>query len=86
MPNNNFSYTENFLFMMDHLSEDNYKPNPVLSKALDVLFILHADHELNNSTAAMRHISSTKVDPYWYLFPSSFSFLIFSRVKNISDR
>ena len=64
MPRNNLSYTENFLFMMDHLSEENYMPNPVLSKALDVLFILHADHELNCSTAAMRHISSSKVDPY----------------------
>jgi len=68
MPRNNLTYTENFLFMMDHLSEENYKPNPVLSKALDVLFILHADHELNNSTAAMRHISSSKVDPYWYYY------------------
>lgn len=64
MPQNHLSYTENFLYMMDRLSEENYRPNPVLAKALDVLFILHADHELNNSTAAMRHISSSKVDPY----------------------
>lgn len=64
MPQNHLSYTENFLYMLDRLSEENYKPNPVLAKALDVMFILHADHELNNSTAAMRHISSTKVDPY----------------------
>lgn len=50
--------------MMDRLNETDYKPNPVLARALDVLFILHADHELNCSTAAMRHLSSTKVDPY----------------------
>ena len=47
-----------------HLSEESYKPNPVLVKALNTLFILHADHELNCSTAAMRHISSSQVDPY----------------------
>lgn len=63
-PQNHLSYTENFLFMMDRLSESNYKPHPVLVKALDILFILHADHELNCSTAAMRHISSSLVDPY----------------------
>ncbi|CAJ0760429.1 11256_t:CDS:10 [Entrophospora sp. SA101] len=61
---NNLSYTENFLYMLDHLSEENYKPNPKLARALDVLFILHADHELNCSTAAMRHIGSSLVDPY----------------------
>ncbi|CAG8491739.1 6763_t:CDS:10 [Funneliformis caledonium] len=55
---------QNFLYMLDRLSEENYKPNPKLSKALDVLFILHADHELNCSTAAMRHIGSSLVDPY----------------------
>jgi citrate synthase len=49
---------------MDHLAEDDYKPSPVLAKALDLLFILHADHELNCSTAAMRHISSSLVDPF----------------------
>ncbi|KAJ1562634.1 hypothetical protein HK096_006583, partial [Nowakowskiella sp. JEL0078] len=63
-PQANLSYSENFLYMMDHLSEKNYVPNPVLAKALDVLFILHADHELNCSTAAMRHIGSSLVDPY----------------------
>ncbi|KND00222.1 citrate (Si)-synthase [Spizellomyces punctatus DAOM BR117] len=63
-PRNDLSYTENFLYMMDYLSEENYKPNPKLAKALDVLFILHADHELNCSTAAMRHIGSSLVDPY----------------------
>jgi len=86
MPQNNLSYTENFLYMLDRLSEENYVPNPVLAKALDVLFILHADHELNCSTAAMRHISSSKVDPYrlfsflllffsFFFFFNSFSFL-----------
>lgn len=63
-PVNNLGYTENFLYMLDHLSEVEYKPNPVLARALDKLFIIHADHELNCSTAAMRHLGSTKVDPY----------------------
>lgn len=63
-PSNEFGYTENFLFMLDRLSETNYKPNPRLAHALDVIFILHADHELNCSTAAMRHMSSTGIDPY----------------------
>lgn len=63
-PQNHLSYTENFLFMLDRLSEDGYRPNPKLAKALDVLFILHADHELNCSTAVMRHIGSSLVDPY----------------------
>ncbi|ORZ33874.1 citrate synthase-like protein [Catenaria anguillulae PL171] len=63
-PRSDLSYTENFLAMLDTLSEPNYRPNPVLAKALDVLFILHADHELNASTAAMRHLGSTLVDPY----------------------
>ncbi|CAG8688099.1 22244_t:CDS:10 [Gigaspora margarita] len=64
VPQNNLSYTENFLYMLDQLSEKNYKPNPKLARALDILFILHADHELNCSTAAMRHIGSSLVDPY----------------------
>lgn len=63
-PSNNLSYTENFLFMLDRLSETNYKPHPVLAKALDVIFILHADHELNCSTAIMRQLTSTGMDPY----------------------
>lgn len=50
--------------MLDRLSEPNYRPHPRLAKALDVLFILHADHELNCSTAAMRHVGSSLVDPY----------------------
>jgi len=49
---------------MQRLTETNYKPNPTLVRALEIMFILHADHELNCSTAAMRHISSSHVDPY----------------------
>jgi len=60
----NLSYTENFLFMLDRLSHVNYRPHPRLARALDILFILHADHELNCSTAAMRHLSSSGVDVY----------------------
>lgn len=63
-PVNHLSYTENFLYMLDRLSEPNYRPHPRLAKALDVMFILHADHELNCSTAAMRHVGSSLVDPY----------------------
>jgi len=63
-PVNHLGYTENFLYMLDKLSETDYKPNPVLCRALEILFILHADHELNCSTAAMRHISSSGTDPY----------------------
>merc|ERR1711865_360434 len=61
-PSNSLGYTENFLYMMDRLSEVDYVPNPHLAKVLDVLFILHADHEMNCSTAAMRHLSSSGVD------------------------
>lgn len=63
-PQSHLSYTENLLYMMDHLAEEDYVPSPVLTRALDLLFLLHADHELNCSTAAMRHISSSLVDPY----------------------
>ena len=58
------TYCENYLFMLDRLSHRNYQPHPKLAKALDILFILHADHELNTSTAAMRHLTSTGVDVY----------------------
>ena len=57
-------YAENFLYMLDRMSNYNYRPHPRLARALDILFILHADHELNASTAAMRHLSSTGVDVY----------------------
>ena len=57
-------YVENFLYMMDRLNEDLYIPNPKLSRALDILFILHAEHELNCSTAFVRHLTSSGVDIY----------------------
>jgi citrate synthase len=63
-PDNDLSYTGNFLNMMFKMTEVKYKPNPTLERALDVLFILHADHEQNCSTNAMRSIGSSQVDPY----------------------
>ncbi len=63
-PDNNLSYTGNFLSMMFKMSEAKYDPNPILERALDVLLILHADHEQNCSTSTMRAIGSSKADPY----------------------
>ena len=63
-PDNDLTYTGNFLNMMFKMTETNYTPNPALQRALDVLFILHADHEQNCSTNAMRAIGSSRVDPY----------------------
>jgi citrate synthase len=63
-PDNDLSYTGNFLNMMFKMTETKYTPNPALERALDVLFILHADHEQNCSTNAMRAIGSSRVDPY----------------------
>ena len=63
-PDNDLSYTGNFLNMLFKMTELKYKPNPVLERALDVLFILHADHEQNCSTNAMRSVGSSQVDPY----------------------
>jgi citrate synthase len=63
-PDNDLSYTGNFLNMMFKMTETKYKPNPALEHALDVLFILHADHEQNCSTNAMRAIGSSCADPY----------------------
>ena len=63
-PVNEFSYAGNFLNMMFKMTELQYKPNPVLEKALDLLFILHADHEQNCSTNTMRGVGSSQVDPY----------------------
>jgi citrate synthase len=63
-PDNDLSYTGNFLSMMFKMTELKYKPNPVLERALDVLFILHADHEQNCSANAMRGVGSSLVDPY----------------------
>ena len=63
-PDNDLSYTGNFLNMMFKTTEVKYSPHPVLERALDVLFILHADHEQNCSTSAMRGIGSSHPDPY----------------------
>jgi len=63
-PDNELSYPGNFLNMMFKMTELKYRPNPVLERALDVLFILHADHEQNCSTNAMRSIGSSQVDPF----------------------
>ena len=63
-PDDELSYAGNFLSMMFRRSELRYKPNPVLERALDVLFILHADHEQNCSTNTMRAIGSAHADPY----------------------
>ena len=63
-PDNELSYAGNFLSMMYKIAEPKYKLNPVLERALDVLFILHADHEQNCSTSAMRGVGSSHVDPY----------------------
>jgi len=63
-PQSHLGYVENFLYMLDHLQEAKYKPHPKLVRALDVLFILHAEHELNCSTAGVRHLASSGVDVY----------------------
>jgi citrate synthase len=63
-PDNDLSYSENFLSMMFKKTEIQYEPDARLAKALDVLFILHADHEQNCSTSAVRTVGSSQVDPY----------------------
>ena len=63
LPNNGLGYAQNFLNMMYRIGED-YSVNPVLARALDVLFILHADHEQNCGTTAMRVVTSSNADPY----------------------
>jgi len=63
-PDNDLSYTGNFLSMMKKMAEPRYQVNPVLERALDVLFILHADHEQNCSTNAMRSVGSAQTDPF----------------------
>jgi len=60
----NLSYAENFLYMLDKMNQTHYKPHPRLARALDILFILHADHELNCSTTSMRLLASSGVDVY----------------------
>ena len=63
-PDNSLGYTQNFLSMMWKVAEPRYEPDPILAHALDVLFILHADHEQNCGTTAMRTVGSSHGDPY----------------------
>jgi citrate synthase len=63
-PDNSLTFTENFLSMMWKVAEPRYQADPVLSRALEVLFILHADHEQNCGTLAMRTVGSSHADPY----------------------
>jgi citrate synthase len=63
-PDNDLSYTANFMNMLWRMVEPKYAANPVLARALDILFILHADHEQNCSTNAMRSVGSSLADPY----------------------
>ena len=63
-PENELSYTANFLNMLYRIGVKEYRPNPVLERALDVLFILHADHEQNCSTTTMRIVGSSEADPF----------------------
>jgi citrate synthase len=63
-PDNDLSYTGNFLSMLFKTTEVKYQPNPTIERAVEVLFILHADHEQNCSTNAVRSVGSSQVDPY----------------------
>ncbi len=63
-PDNDLTYTENFMNMLWKMVEPKYVANPVIARALDILFILHADHEQNCSTNAMRAVGSSQADPY----------------------
>jgi citrate synthase len=63
-PDNSLSYTQNFMNMLWQMTEPNYVVNPSLARALDVLFILHADHEQNCSTTVMRCVGSAQADPF----------------------
>ena len=63
-PDNRLSYVENFLSMVARMSESKYEANPVFARALEILFILHADHEQNCSTNAVRAVGSSHVDPF----------------------
>ena len=63
-PDNDLSFTENFMNMMWKMLEPKYVANPILARALDILFILHADHEQNCSTNTMRAVGSSQADPY----------------------
>jgi citrate synthase len=70
-PDNELSFTGNFLAMISKMSELKYKPNPAIERAFDVLFVLHADHEQNCSANAMRAVGSSQVDPYSALAAAS---------------
>ena len=70
-PDNDLSYCGNFLSMLFRIAEPKYEPHPVLERALDVLFILHADHEQNCSTSAARSVGSSEADPYVSLAAAS---------------
>ncbi len=70
-PDNDLSYAGNFLNMLFKMTEPKYVPDPALERALDVLFILHADHEQNCSANAMRSVGSSQVDPYSALAAAS---------------
>jgi citrate synthase len=63
-PDNELSYSENFLSMVARMSQPKYKSNPTFTRAIEILFILHADHEQNCSTSAVRSVGSSQVDPY----------------------
>jgi len=63
-PDNELSYSENFLSMVARMAEPRYKSNPTFTRAIEVLFILHADHEQNCSTNAVRAVGSSHVDPF----------------------
>ncbi|KAM0792891.1 hypothetical protein ACM66B_002653 [Microbotryomycetes sp. NB124-2] len=59
-----FDYASSFLYMLDNLNDKDFKPHPVFARAIDILFILHADHEMNCSAAAMLQVGSSLADPY----------------------
>lgn len=63
-PSQRLSYAENFLYMLDAGANTDYRPNPRLTRAIDIMFTLHAEHEMNCSTAAARHLASSGVDVY----------------------
>lgn len=64
-PKEDLGYIENFLYMLDKSPSDtDFRPHPKIVRAIDILFILHAEHELNCSTAAIRHMTSAQSDVY----------------------
>ncbi|MFS7944622.1 putative citrate synthase (unknown stereospecificity) [Helianthus anomalus] len=63
LPSRNLSYSENFLYMLDSMDDKSYKPNPRLARLLDIVFILHEEHEMNCSTSAARHTENTFLSP-----------------------